>query len=361
MPNIPSLSQTRVVPLTRIRRERLLPGGGDVVTTVGSRVDPLDVVARSEKEGHLRPIPLARYMQLSESALPKYMLKKPGDSVTAREIIASKPELLGTLRRIYRAPGAGRVASLQGTWLAIEIADPPIEVRALYRGTIANVMPGQGVVVEAMGSLAQGVWGSGGEGYGVLKKAVDTPDQVLSEDRVDVSARGAIVLAGAGVTEKALERAVQEHVAGMVVGGLDANLRAVVAKLGLAIMVTEGFGQHAMAAPIFELLASHHGEEACLNASVRMRSGTARPEVFVPAISTLGTPLEAEPLTALVAEIGAAVRILRGEHADEIGKLADVPAFPQTLESGVSVWGADIDLPGEERVFVPWPNLELIG
>ena len=357
---IPSLAQTRVVTLTRIRRERLLPTRGEVVATIGNRVDPLDIVARSRGRGHLRPVPVGRYLNLSETALPKYLLKKPGDEVVARDIIASKPELLGTLQRIYRAPGDGRVAAVQGTWLTVELAQAPVELTALYRGAVVNVMPSLGVVIEAVGSLMQGVWGGGGEGYGVLKKMVDGPAEILAEDKIDVSARGAVLLAGAGVTEQTLRRSAQEHAAGIIVGGLEPNLREVIAEVAMPVLVTEGFGERAMAAPIFELLAAHNGEEISLNTVTRGRGGT-RPELFIPAVSTSGAPLDPQPLSPLVANIGATVRIMRAPHEGEIGKIADMPKFPQTLESGLSAWGAEIQLAGGERVFVPWQNLELIG
>ncbi|MBI4785656.1 MAG: hypothetical protein HY782_01230 [Chloroflexi bacterium] len=360
MVEIPALAQTRVVPLTRIRRERLLPMRGEVVATIGSRVDPLDIIARSKGLGHLRPVPVGRYMNLSETALPKYLLKKPGDEVAARDIIASKPELMGTLQRIYRAPGAGRVAAVQGTWLTVELAEAPVELKALYRGSVINVMPSVGAVVEATGSLVQGVWGSGGEGYGVLKKIVDAPTEVLDADKIDVSARGAVLLAGAGVTEQTLRRSSHERVAGIIVGGLAPNLRAVIAELGLPVLVTEGFGERAMAAPIFDLLAAHQGEETSLNTTTSARGGV-RPEIFIPAISMSGAPLDPQSLSPLVAQVGAAVRVLDGIHEGALGKIANVPEFPQPMESGVSAWGADIQLAGGEQVFVPWQNLELIG
>lgn len=361
MDSIPILTQTRVTPLTRIRRERVLPVPGQVTATIGSRVDPLDSIGQTAGEGHLRPVPLARYMHLAESALPNYLLKRPGDEVAAREIIASRPELFGTLQRIYRAPAAGRVVALQGDWMTIELARVPMQVKALYRGVIVNVMPRLGAVIEAFGSLVQGVWGDGGEGYGVLKKIVDAPDALIAEDKIDVTARGAILLGGAGVSEQALRRAVQERAAGLVVGGMAPELQELVATLGLPTLVTEGFGEHAMAAPIFDLLAAHDGEECCLNSATRVRGGTARPEVFVPAISPAGAAADSLPSPILTAQPGATVRITFGARKGGVGKITEIPKMPQALESGVSAWGAEIDLGGGERVFVPWQNLELIG
>ncbi|HEX9076317.1 MAG TPA: hypothetical protein VF932_11095 [Anaerolineae bacterium] len=359
--NIPSLTQTRLLPLTRIRRERMLPTRGEVTLSIGSRVDPLDVVARASSEAHLYPVPLARYMHVSESALPKYLLKKSGDLVAPREIIASKPELMGTLQRIYRAPGSGRIAAIQGSWLVVELDSAPIELRALYRGNVVDLMPNRGIVIEAVGLVVQGAWGGGGEGYGVLKKVAESPSDVLAEEKVDVSARGAVLLAGAGITEQALRRAAQERVAGIIVGGLLPQLKELVETLRIPVLVTEAFGEHPIVAPIFNLLSSRNGEEATVNTATRTRGGAMRPEVFIPTLSAMGAPLEVPPMAELAAEAGATVRVLRSPHMGAVGKIVSVPKLPQVLESGISAWGAEIELTGGEQVFVPWLNLELIG
>ncbi len=359
--SIPFLSYTSVKALTRIRRERMLPARGDVLATIGSRVDPLDVVARTNAVSHLRPIPLARYMHLNETVLDKYLLRKPGEPIVAREVIASRPELFGTLVRIYRAPGPGRVAALQGSWMALELADPPVELKALYRGSVVSVTPRVGIVIEAVGTLVQGVWGGGGEGYGVLKRMVDTPDALLEENKIDVGARGAVLLAGAGISEAAIRRAAREHAAGLIVGGLTTELKDLVEQLGLATIVTEGFGQHPMSGPIFELLAMHVGEETSLNTVTRPRGGATRPEIFVPAIDTTSKGLDAPEPVAPEAQVGAVVRILGGPHQYEIGKIKEVSKLPVILESGVSVWGAEVERATGKAVFVPWENLELIG
>jgi len=355
----PILPATRVLRFTRIRRERVMPARGLVTVAVGNRVGALDVVAKSNAVGHLRPVPLARYLRTTEAALPGYVIKKPGEEVQAREIIASKPELFGTLQRIYRAPGAGRVAALQGAWLAVELIDQPFELKALYRGSVVTVMPRLGVVIEAAGALAQGVWGTGGEGHGVLKKMVDGPTAILTEDKIDVTARGVILLAGAGATEEAVRRAAQERAAGLIVGSLPPHLRDLVKTLSLPTLVTEGWGEHAMSAPIFELLASHDGDEASIN----MAAGTqtmVRPEVFIPAPATSSTGETALPPPPLTAEIGAPVRIVGRAHFVEIGKIVEVPTMPRTLESGITTWGAEIELATGGRLFVPWENLELL-
>ncbi|MBI5303507.1 MAG: hypothetical protein HY868_15340 [Chloroflexi bacterium] len=352
---LPPLTQTRVLTLAKIRRERVLPVNGEVLVTMGSRVGALDVVARAASVGFLRPVPLARYMHTTETTLPSLMKKQVGDDIVARDEIASKPEFFGAARRVYRAPGNGRITALQGSWLTMDLMDAPFELRGHYRGAIVNIVPRRGVVIEANGALAEGTWGTGSEAYGILRKAVDAPGSVLTDEQIDVSARGAILLAGAGITETALQRAAQEQAAGLIIGSISAKIKSLLVTLSLPVMVTEGFGEIPMALPIFEMLARHSGEEAFLDAKM------PNPEIFIPALSAAVSGETAQVPATLSCEIGATVRITSGPLIGQVGKIADAPALPQVLESGISVWGAEVELLTGSRAFVPWENLELIG
>jgi hypothetical protein len=360
MASTPVVAQTRVLPLARVRRERALTTRGQVLVAMGARVGALDIVARADTLGHMMPVPLARYLRVPELSLAKYMRKQPGDEIQSRDIIASKPELFGTLQRIYRAPGAGRIAALNGSWLVLDLVETPVELKALYRGSVVNVMPQRGIVIEAIGAIVQGLWGSGGEGYGVLKKMVDSPGAVLSEDKIDVVSRGAIVLAGAGVTEESIRRAAHERVSGLIVGGLAPRLRELVGSLMLPTLVTDGFGECPMSAPIWELLASHDGEEASISTfSGVNRHAAGRPEVFIPIMAPGGSG-GALPPPVLMAEAGARVRVIVGSCSAGLGKIVEAGNAPRVLESGISAWGAEVELSTGERIFVPWENLELI-
>jgi len=355
-PFIPSLPQTRVFAMGRIKRERMLPVRGAVLVQNGGRVGSLDVVAKSDTPGHLRPVPLARYLRTTESDLAKYLVRNTGDAIQPRDLIASRPEMFGALRRTYRAPAAGRIAALQGAWLTLDLADKPFELPALYRGTIVNVLQRLGVVIEATGALAQGVWGAGGESYGILKKMVSAPDQILEEDKVDLSARGVILIAG-GVTEGTIRRAAQEHIAGLVVGGLQPQLRELIKSLNLPTVVTDGLGATAMSAPFYDLLSSHDGDEAIVNTFGGSPSAT-RPEVFIPLLATGDAAVVPPTLTA---HVGAVIRAIGGKHLGATGKIVNLPATARNLESGISAWGAEIELGSGDRFFEPWENIELIG
>lgn len=350
-----ALTQTRVLKFARVRRERMLPARGIVMVTAGNRVGALDVIAKVTSATKLRPVPVARYVRAKDT-LEKYLLKQVGEDFAEREVIVSKSEWFGLLRRSYRAPAAGRLAAVQGAWLVLDLADAGVELRALYRGTVINVMARQGVVIEATGALAQGVWGAGGEGYGVLRRMVERPDGIVTEEQIDVSARGTVIVAGAGITEGALRRAAQERVAGVITGGLTSRLRQLVIELQMPTLVTEGFGERAMSVPIFDLLSEHSGEETIVNAPA---TSPLRPEVFIPILAGTETRVATPPPT-LFAQVGSTVRVIGGTRSGQIGTIAEIVALPRLLESGMQARGAEIVFESE-RAFVPWENLELIG
>jgi len=356
---LPALPHTRILKMARIRRERLLPARGIVMVTAGSRVGALDVIGKVTSATRLRPVPVARYLRAPEKNLGKYLLKQVGEEFAEREVIVARSEWFGLLRRRYYAPSAGRLAAVQGAWIVLDLTDTDVELRALYRGTVINVMARQGAVIEATGALIQGMWGAGGESYGVLRRMVEQPDGRVTEEQIDVSARGTILIAGAGITEGALRRAAQERVAGLITGSLAPHLRQLVVTLQIPTLVTEGFGARPMATPIFDLLNSHIGEEAVINAPTSPRS-TMRPEVFIPILAGTDTRTVTPPPT-LLTQVGATVRILGGTRSGQIGTLVDTPTLPRQLESGALARGAEVAFSDGARVFVPFENMELIG
>lgn len=363
----PSLSETRILPVTQIRRERKLPVSGEMSATVGSKLDPLDVIARVTPPRVRRAISLTRILGVREADVPKRLLKQAGDMIEAREVIIAKPINLGFQQLIYRAPAAGAIASIKGGWMVLDLDGAPQDLKALYRGTVASITPRLGATIEGQGGLVQGIWGSGKEGYGVLKMMAKTPSDVLEADPIKEDVRGTILVAGAGVTEEALRRAVTLQAQGIVSGGLDPQLGAIAENLGICVIVTEGFGRVPMSAPIFEFLQSLNGQEAAANGLMRMRGGSIRPEVFVPRVESrpgdLGLVIPAPPLTV---HPGARVRIVREPYLGRYGVLPQELVMTWTSgESGVQLPSIEIELDAlggpAERALIPWTNLELIG
>lgn len=363
---IPQLPEVRISGTTRIRRERRLDIPGEVSGAVGLRVGSQDVVARSYPPKIRRALSLTRVIGVREADVPKRLLKQVGDPVEAREIIIAKPINMGVQRLVYRAPEAGQIAAIQGSWMILDIYDTPQDVLALYRGSIVNVTPRRGAEIEAQGALIQGVWGSGKEAVGVIKWFAKSSDAILDADVLEADTRGTILVAGGGVTEALLRRADELQAAGIVTGSLAPELRALAGSIQVPVLITEGFGAIPMSTAVFDLLSVLNGQEAGINARYAPRGRHAtRPELFVPLVaSRMQDSDQAAESKRPQVQGGARVR---GGCVPYLGRVGNLPE-DFVLEwigtdAGIQLPAVQVDwLDGTgERELVPWTNLELIG
>ena len=369
---VPQLLQRRVTANARIRRARRLPMPGETAGALGMRIGAQDIIARAYPPKMRRALSLTRVIGVTEAEVPKRLLKQVGDPVEAREIIIAKPINFGVQRLVYRAPEAGQITAIQGSWMILDLYGQPYDVPALYRGTIVAVEPRQGGTVEAQGALVQGVWGSSAPGaqakeaVGVIKWLNKTSDGILEAESIEADARGAILVAGGGVTAAALERATEIQIGGLVVGWLQPELRARAKNARFPVMVTEGFGAKTMCAPIYDLLTALNGQEAALNGRYQLRGAEAcRPELFAPLAASRMLPSDAPAeLDQLEVAPRARVRGLCEPYLGWIGTLPETfwlqwlitdagAPLPATLVEWQTVSG--------EKELVPWTNLELIG
>jgi hypothetical protein len=362
---IPHLPETRITPFVRIRRERKLTVPGELGANPGMRIGALDILARAYKPSVRRALSLTRVLGVRETDVHRRLLKAVGDPVEAREIIIAKPINFGIQRLVYRAPEAGQVAAIQGSWMILDIYGPPLDLPALYRGTVIEVTGRLGGIIEAQGALVQGAWGSGRQAVGMLRMTAKSPSDILDAGGIDVDARGAILITGSGVTRAALEKANELQASGIITGSLAPELQSVALEINVPVMVTEGFGTIPMSAPAFELLTTLNGQEAAINAEYRPRGGDAtRPEVFVP-LSLNRMPQDKAESDALLAALpGGRVR---GACEPYLGRVGGLPAELAlqwvTTAGGVQLPAVPVewqDAPGE-RELVPWTNLELVG
>jgi hypothetical protein len=139
------------------------------------------------------------------------------------------------------------------------------------------------------------------------------------------------------------------------------------------LLVTEGFGDLAMASGTFELLASLEGRHASVNGATQIRAGVIRPELIVPEAADTAVEIgtgaaagaTADDATAASASVpaglalGATVRCIRAPYFGRIGTVAALPVELHQLPSETRVRVLEVDLRGE-RVIVPRANVEVI-
>jgi hypothetical protein len=347
-------SETQVTPLINVRRERLLPTPGEVLVHIGERVEPTQVVARADLPSEFRILPVARLLGIPASKVKHYLRIKPGNEVRRGQIVA-RGKGLGA--RSVKSPMDGMTA-VSGGRLLIEAQPTLFELRAYIYGTVTNVLENRGVVIETTGSVAQGVWGAGGEGFGVLKCLVKSPDKPLRARDIDPSCHGTIIVGGAEMNEAGLDRAEELQVRGIVTGGFPPDLIVRAYQLPFPVIATEGIGAVPMSTPIFQLLKTNDGREASISGRVKPRWGIVRPEIIIPLPAETVPPTQTQPGTPLT--VGTRVRAVRAPYMGRVGTVVAVATHPQRIDTKARVLGAEVDLGKEAPVFVPLANLEVL-
>ncbi|MGD8452147.1 MAG: hypothetical protein PVJ57_10045 [Phycisphaerae bacterium] len=366
----PGLSVAAEATVHKVRR---LPIRGDVLVDVGQTVAADDVVAQASLPGEVRPINLATQLGVSPEDVPKIMLKGEDEPVRQGEPLARTHGLFRWFRREYRAPLDATVESISHVTgqVILRGAATPLQRRAYARGEVVAVQPGESATIEVRGTFIQGIFGIGGEAVGPLELIAKSPDEVIDADRLNESHAGRVLVGGSLVTAAAIRRAAELGIYGLVTGGLDdADLRTVLGyefgvaitgdeTVGVTIVVTEGFGQIAMAAGTFDLLARRAGQLASINGATQIRAGVIRPEVLIPLAEAAGERKSAVGGGTL--ELGTRLRAIREPHFGRLGRCTALPVEPVTLASEARVRVLEVEFDDGTRAVVPRANVELIS
>jgi len=279
-----------------VTKQRILPLKGDVVVKIGDRVEPDTVIARTNLPGPVEPLNVANLLGVPPEDVPLCMLKHEGEHVSAGEVIALTKSFFGLFKSEAKAKIDGTIESVSHvTGQVLLRAHPvPVEVKAYLHGEVVEIFPNEGVAVRTWGTFVQGIFGIGGETYGPVKRAVESPKEVLDESHIKEEHKDCVVVGGSLVTASALKKAIKVGARAIVVGGFDdQDLRDFLGhdlgvaitgseELGITLVVTEGFGEINMADRTFGLLKSCEGREASVNGATQIRAGVIRPEVVIP-------------------------------------------------------------------------------
>jgi hypothetical protein len=361
----------RVTERAVVRKERRLPLKGDVLVARGDTVSARTVVARTLLPGNIQTVNLASSLGIEPNEVAGKLLHPIGTAVEAGAPIAETRALFGLMKSKATAPAAGTIESVSDITGQLILREPPIpvEIDAFLAGTVVEVLPGDGVVIESPAAFIQGIFGIGGEVHGALVTAVSGPDDELTPDRLSSAHEGKIVVGGSYVNHAVLKEAIRLGVRGVVVGGFDdRDLRDLLGydlgvaitgqeSLGLTLVLTEGFGRIKMADRTFHLLRKLEGMEAAVSGATQIRAGVMRPEIVVPLGGSAGSSGEGQ-VTGM--DVGSLLRCIRGEHFGRIGRIVALPAPLTELGSESHARVLEAELDGIGRVVLPRANIELI-
>ncbi len=363
----------KVLHETKIDKERRLPLKGTVSVEKGKVVTPDDIVAKTDLPGNVQMVNVANQLNIDAEDVNDAMIAKEGTAVKKGEMIAETKGLFGLFKTNVTAPVDGTIEVISDTTgqVVIREAPIPVEIDAYMSGSIKEVIPEEGVVIESEGVFIQGIFGIGGESRGELEVIVDSREDEITEELLTTELTGKIIVGGSFISLKAYKKAIQLNIAGIVVGGFNYfDLEDILGyTLGVAItgsedlitslIVTEGYGKIRMGSQTFDLLKEHHGKFASINGATQIRAGVIRPEIVIPLTKDQlkGDHKDADASEGIQA--GSLVRVIRAPYFGRMGKVVNLPSELKKMESETMVRVAVIEIDGE-NVEIPRANLEMV-
>lgn len=343
-----------ILPLVAIKRTRRLENPGVVKVRSGQTVIATDIIAEAPGSGKHIIVDLKRALGIQKGSIADYIGdRKAGDKLQKGDIIA---QVGGLFKRVVRAPSDCQIVAFGSSQVMLVEPTSSHELRAGYSGTITDVLPEHGAIIESTGSLVQGVWGNGKINQGLLITAIKQPDEELTTARLDVSYRGAIVLAGACLKTEVLKAASDLQLRGLILSSMAADLQPLASSLGFPLVILEGFGHLPMNPLSYDLLTNSENRDVSLNAAYNISLNGEVPEIF---ISLPAGAENARETTEFAA--GQTVLIHGGPYQSKIGKIIKVRSGHCTLKNGLRTKAAEVQIESEQNtILVPITNLDVI-
>jgi hypothetical protein len=345
---------THIHPLASIRRECVLPPPANVLVNVGQKVEVGHVIAETFMPTRHLIFDLPGLLGTTDrEALAEMLEHKVGDELQAGDMIARTGSLFS---RSIRTPQAGTISAIRDFQVLFAVKPEKKVVRAGFPGTVAQVIPGRGALIEGNGAIIQGVWGNGKTEYGTLVNLCEKPDTQFSADKLDVNQQGAILLGGWCADLNVIRKAVENHVRGIILASMTADLIYPIQEIPIPVLLLEGFGRLAHNSISFKLLSSGNRREIAVSAIPWDRVTGERPECLIP-LPTEGSLLEESAFLSA----GQTVRVIQAPYNGWIGTIQKIRSGQSLLANGVRTTVADIKFENNDVAALPLVNLDLIG
>jgi len=363
----------KVLHHAKVEKNRRLPIKGEITKQVGDLLKPEDVVAKTDLPGNVQMLKVANVLNIGPTDVPDVMLVGEGDRVNKGQMIAETEGLFGFFKSNVKSPIDGTVESISDVTgqIVMREAPIPVEVDAYMSGTVKEIIPDEGVIVEAEAAFIQGIFGIGGESRGIMEILVDNREQVLTTDLLNKSHKGKIVVGGSFVSLETYKKALSLQIAGIVVGGFNYyDLEEILGyTLGVAItgsedlvtslIVTEGFGNIRMGSRTFDLLNKENGKFVSINGATQIRAGVIRPEIVIPLQQSEIPETTVHKSDDRGIGEGSLVRIIRAPYFGKMGEVVSLPPELQQMESETMVRVAEVKI-DNDVLSIPRANLEMV-
>ena len=340
---------------------------------MGDLLKPEDVVAKTDLPGNVQMLKVANVLNIGPADVPDVMLVAEGDKVNKGQMIAETEGLFGFFKSNVKSPIDGTVESISDVTgqIVMREAPIPVEVDAYMSGTVKEIIPDEGVIVEADAAFIQGIFGIGGESRGTMEILVDNREQELTTDLLNESHKGKIVVGGSFVSLETYKKALSLQIAGIVVGGFNYyDLEEILGyTLGVAItgsenlvtslIVTEGFGNIRMGSRTFDLLNKENGKFVSINGATQIRAGVIRPEIVIPLQKSEIPETTVHKSDDRGIGEGSLVRIIRTPYFGKMGEVVSLPPELQQMESETMVRVAEVKI-DNDVLSIPRANLEMV-
>lgn len=343
---------------------------------VGDKVQPTDVIAKTDLPGNVEQINVANLLGCDPEDLKYFMKVKEGEKIEKGQLVAKNRGLLGTglFKTSVKAPFDGSIEAIsQVTGNVLFRAMPiPIEATAYIEGEVTEVIPEEGVVIEANATFIQGIFGIGGERFGEILVLTEDTHGDLTEDMIKEEHRGKVLICGRKVTALAFRKAADIGIKAIVAGGVDdRDLREILGfDIGVAItgsedvattiVVTEGFGEIPMAQKTFDLLKKYEDRGASVNGATQIRAGVIRPEIVINQKEPPENYVVEKAEENIGLSIGSLVRVIRYPYFGKIGTVKALPPELQVLESESKARVLEVEFEDGIEATVPRANVETI-
>ena len=339
---------------TNIRRERILSSAGYVIVRRLQKVTPTDVIVAAPLAAKYMLLEIAQGLNVTPARADELLQRQAGDELSEGDVIAGP---VGLFKRVIRAPFSGQVRIAGEGKVLFEITSQPFELQAGMEGTVTNIIPERGAIIETRGALVQGVWGNGKITYGVIQPVSNNLNQELVADQINIGFRGAILAAGYCSNSEVLEIAGNIPIKGLILGSISSDLIPAALSMKYPIMAIDGFGSTPMNSAAEGILIANKDRNIALNAQMYDSFSGKYPEIIIsrPNQPEPDLPIESETLAS-----GKRVIIVNGPQAPQIGTIDYIHPRKQILSNGIEPRTVEVSYGHDKLAVIPLSNVEIL-